>query len=161
MNIRKALTAVLLLFVAASVVARVVQEVRRGRSADDGEGEAPAEADVASPQVAVVFFHGNKRCPTCEKIEAIGHRVVHRRFAQAVEEGRLAWRVRNYEAPANAPLVDRYQVYTSTLVLLAMDDGEVTEWTNLEQMCWEKAKDEEALARRLEAELRAYLEKGS
>lgn len=94
-------------------------------------------AKLAEAQFSAVYFHAPHRCPTCRKIESF----THESLAAEIESGKVAWQTADYTADANASLVDRFDVFTSTVVLVEVQAGEITRWKNLENV-WNYTSDQ-------------------
>ncbi|MFW6162317.1 MAG: nitrophenyl compound nitroreductase subunit ArsF family protein [Planctomycetota bacterium] len=151
MKAKTIVTVVLLLFVGASVVALVVQEMR-----EKPTGGEPVEGD----KVVAYYFHGTKRCKACRAIEAAAQEAVQTRFPQALDDGRLEWRVANYEAPENEALASDYQVMASTVVVVQWRDGQRARWENLEEEVWDNISDEAKLQDAVRQQVAAMLKEG-
>jgi hypothetical protein len=98
MNVKKILTAALLIFVAISFVKIVVKHVRlnqqaRTGAAVDGEGR---------DKIVVYYFHGRERCENCRNIEACAKESVQDGFKKELDEGRIEWQVIDFDESANA-----------------------------------------------------------
>jgi hypothetical protein len=154
MKAKPIVTAVLLLFVAVSVVALIAKESRK-TSGTAAAGTAD-ESRLPDDGLVVYYFHGDVRCPTCRSIEAQAHDAVAGRLADELASGRVVWQVVNYEAPADAHYVDDYQLVSPTVVLSQRHAGGQTEWRNLERV-WELVGDPPAFAEYVEQEVRNML----
>jgi len=60
---------------------------------------AKSQPSVSDRTVVAYYFHGNFRCPTCRKIEALSREAVESGFPEDLKAGRLEWRVINVEEP--------------------------------------------------------------
>ncbi len=127
------IAAPLLAFVAASLVALVVQEVRPGPT---------AKADIQGPfqGASVYYFHGNKRCDNCRRIERLSREALEKGFSQEMKEGGIEWHVANFESPENRHFEKAYEIGASTVVLVEFRDGKPGRWKNLEQV-WDYLDD--------------------
>ncbi len=132
MSSRKAITAILLVFVAASVVYLLATELGGQKSAATNVSidETPAH------QVIAYYFHGYKRCHTCLSIEATAKKVIETAYPEQLKDGSLVWKAVNFEAPENTHFADDYQLVASSLVLVEYRSGEQVQWINLEDV-WE------------------------
>ena len=130
----KTLTTILLLgFIAASVVVAVVKNAGSGPGGgEDGEAAPAAMVDG----LAVYYFHGKARCPTCETIEAFAHESVHGAFADQLADGRMQWRAVDYETPENAHFAEEFELIAATVVVARVEGGTVGQWKNLARV-WE------------------------
>jgi hypothetical protein len=154
---RRILTAALGLFVAASLVTIVVQEAAgtAPSRAPDATNEAAREGKV----LVVTYFHGNRRCATCNRIEAYAREAIEEGFPAQVASGRIAWRTLNYDDETNALLRDRYSLYTGTLVLSDVRGGKERDWLDLDGV-WMHVGDKPAFLAYVREEARAMLEAG-
>ena len=114
---KKWLTAVLLLFVVASVAFVIVREVM-SRNADSTAavseaGEVPARADA----LTVYYFHGTQRCMTCNRIEELAKAAIQGRYAEELADGRVEFRSVNVEEPANEHFIKDFQLASRTVVM--------------------------------------------
>ena len=94
-------------------------------------------ARLADSQFSAVYFHAQHRCPTCRKIESFSHKAL----APEIEAGTLAWQIADYTADDNASLVDQFKIFTSTVVLVEVQDGKIVRWKNLEEV-WNHTSDQ-------------------
>jgi hypothetical protein len=131
-NSKKIVTAILLLFVAASVVYLLATELggEKSSAADVSTGKAPAH------QVIAYYFHGYQRCPTCLSIEATAKQVIETAYPEQLKDGSLVWKAVNFEAPENTHFADEFQLVASSLVVAEYRNGERVQWVNLEDV-WE------------------------
>ena len=58
---------------------------------------AKSQPSVPGRTVAAYYFHGNFRCQTCRKIEALSREAVESGFPEDWKAGRLEWCVLNVE----------------------------------------------------------------
>jgi hypothetical protein len=145
--IRRFTTAGLLAFVAASLGMAVVDATGlRATPTPPTDPAPPAKAPVVA-----YYFHSNHRCPTCRTIEANGQAAL----ADAVRDGRVEWRVVNYDEPANRHFAQDYDLAFASLVLLGADGQSPRRWKNLDRV-WELHGDPPAFARYVQAELAAF-----
>jgi len=119
---------------------------------------APAKSEhgVSDRSVVAYYFHGNFRCPTCRKIEALSREAVESGFPEDLKAGRLEWRVINVEEPGNEHFVKDYQLFSKALVLVAKEGSKQTRWKNLQEV-WTLVGDKEGFITYVQAEIRAYL----
>jgi len=105
-----------------------------------------------SDGVLVYYFHGEVRCHTCRTIEAFSHHALEQAFAGALEDGSIEWHVINVEVPENEHFVETYQLFTSSLVIQKIRDGEPGDWKKLEKV-WDLVGDENAFTRYVQSEI--------
>ncbi len=138
---------VLLAFVAVSVVfalRKVTPDAATSKdqavaSSESGIAATPVglDAKLAETQFSAVYFHAPHRCPTCRNIEIFSHEAL----TPEIEAGTLAWQIADYTADDNASLVDQFKVFTSTVVLVEVQDGKVVRRKNLEEV-WNHTSDQ-------------------
>ena len=105
--------------------------------------------------VVAYYFHGNFRCQTCRKIEALSREAVESGFPGDLKAGRLEWHVINVEEPENEHFVKDYQLFSKSLVLVAREGSKQTRWKNLQRV-WTLVGDKEEFIQYVRDEIRAY-----
>jgi hypothetical protein len=149
MNLKTALTAGLLLFVAASIAAPIVRHVAAARR---------ETADAAPPRpdaLVVYYFRANVRCAACRTLEACSCEVVDQRFAAEAADGRVQWRAIDYQSPGNEHWLPDYQLLTGGVVLVQFREGRPQRWVALTET-WNMTADRDALSKYLEERIRAF-----
>jgi len=131
-----------------------------------GQAEVPESADSAiavdttgagHETTVVYYFHGNKRCPTCRKIEALSEQALRTGFESALADSTIKWRVINFEEDDNAHFAKHYKLFSQTLIVSRQRDGEEVAWKNLDQI-WQLVHDEDAFVAYVQAEVAAPIE---
>ncbi|MHC4983325.1 MAG: nitrophenyl compound nitroreductase subunit ArsF family protein [Planctomycetota bacterium] len=182
MKPRTIIAAVLMIFVAGSVVYLVARELNDSSEAPQSEepgkqaenrpsptslpATAPGTSAVATAErpvssdrkIIVYYFHGYARCVNCLRFEAWTRSIIKTSFAEAVSHGRLEWRVVNVEAPGNRHFIKDYELYTKSVVLVETHDGKRIRWKNLDRI-WELVYSEDAYSAYVRRELAAYLKR--
>ncbi len=151
MNGKRALTGLLLAFVAVSLAVLAAQELRPATA----PGSAPPDRTTPA-KVVVTYFHPTKRCANCRRIESVARKTLEAEFPAELGDGRMEWRVLNYEDPGNAHFVDDYKIATSTLVAAEFRNGTPGRWKNFEGL-WEFITIPEALADFVRTEMAAFV----
>lgn len=149
----------LLLFVAVSVVYFVAQETKHsvvGASAQAGP-QASTTSNVRSAKVIAYYFHGNFRCVSCRKLEAVSHEAVTGGFPEELKRGDLQWQAVNVEQPENEHFASDYRLFSRSLVLVKFKNGKQVEYKTLTK-AWELLTDDAALKKYVQSEVRSYLE---
>ena len=163
-------TAVLLLFVGASIVYLAVKEtgdkpVRKATQPSTASAaveqeaptSAPSESRTATSKVVAYYFHGNVRCMTCRSIEAYAKEAVESGFPVALEGGRIEFRVVNVEETGNGHFVQDYQLTTRSVVLVEFAADKQKRWKNLGRV-WELVRRKDAFLKYVREETQDYLE---
>ncbi len=109
---KKYLTWLLLLFVLASVAWAIVREAR-----DRAPVSSPPSGSVADGVLTVYYFHGNQRCMTCNRIEALARAAIEEKFPREIAGGRVVFRAVNVDEPANEHFIRDFQLASRTVVM--------------------------------------------
>ena len=160
----------LLAYVAVSAGLIVWQQLRFGASGAEAAAAPPASsasrsrAEPATPagakesKVRVYYFYTSVRCPTCRQIEALTEEALKSAFADALAAGRVEWLPTNVQLPQNRHFVRDFELFTKSVVIVRIRNGEQAEWKNLEKV-WELVQDKKTFSRYIEGEIRAYMKK--
>ena len=160
--------AAMLLAFAASMTAMAADNqpadpVSDAAAAPDAPAQAPpkAEADsVANVVYVITYFHGNRRCATCQKLEAYSHEAVETGFADALAADKLRWRTINYDEEANKHHVEHYGLYSQSLIVSRMVNGRERAWTNLNKI-WELVGDKDKFEAYVKSETKAFMDEST
>ena len=152
MKVKKVVSGLLLCFALISIGFALGKEVtlRRVR---------PASEDGAASgyQVMVYYMYPSIRCVTCNKIEKVARDIVHEDYAEAVKGGRLKWREVNISE--NDELAGRYNVASSTVVVVRLKDGREVGFERLDKV-WPLAEKPAELTAYIRESVRSALEGG-
>ena len=85
-------------------------------------------------QVIAYYFHTTFRCPSCQKIQRYAEAAWQEYFAPELESGALVTRVINVEEAGQGHYVQDYQLYTKSVVLALIKDGQEVRFKNLDQI---------------------------
>lgn len=126
-----------------------------------GAGDAPGTNPGDSPgtQIVAYYFHGQFRCATCRKLEALSKEAISSGFSKELGSGRLAFRAVNVERPETRHFIKDFQLVTKSLVLVEYKDGKVVRWKNLPKI-WQLVRDRDSFIRYVQEETRAFLGEG-
>ena len=127
--------------------------------ADEAESSAATAAAATDNGIVAYYFHGNKRCSTCRKLEAYSEESITGGFASELEAGELEWRVINTDDKANAHFVTDFELVTKSVVLVEYRDGEVVRWKNL-KLVWQLVGDQDGFLTYVRDETRDFLAEG-
>jgi len=141
-----------------SVATQIPQASPKTPEAVPAPSAARAKTQPKMPDRTVVayYFHGDFRCQTCRKIEALSREAVESGFPEDLKAGRLEWRVINVEESGNEHFIQDYQLFSKALVLVAKEDSKQTRWKNLQKV-WTLVGDKEPFIQYVQDEIRAYL----
>lgn len=132
------ITAVLTLFVLASVVTLVRKDAASHAPPGSAEG-----TPVSGTKLVAYYLHGKVRCVTCNEIEKSAREAVETGFKDQLESGRVEWRVVNYEEPGHEHFARDFQLAAPCVVLASFRDGRQETWRSLPEV-WELIGDKEA-----------------
>ena len=152
--IRKAITTILLAFVASSILYLVYDELTRASSAGP-ETAVPDSAapDTAVPRKLVVYYFGElPRCDTCLKLEGYAEEALRNGFPEELKSGLLQWRPVNVGEPAFAHFVKDYELFTKALVISDVRHGKEAKWKSLEKI-WDLVDDKGAYIKYVQGEV--------
>ena len=154
MNARKAVRSVLLGFVLISVGFALGKEftLRSVRTAQDA---APAAG--GDDKVIVYYVHATIRCMTCNKIEKMAHELVKTDFAKELEAGRLEWRTADFQG--DEALARKYDIATSTLVLVKVEGGKEVRFRKLDEV-WTLVEKPREFSAYVAGEISSFLGRG-
>ncbi len=87
---------------------------------------SPATQEVVAMEngVEVLYFHGKKRCVTCNTIEEIALDEVAIGFAEALQNEKVTIKVVDISLPENEEIVNKYEIAFSSLLLVKHANGE-------------------------------------
>lgn len=126
--------------------------------ADNAVADSTDSAVENNATVVAYYFHGDRRCATCQKLEAYSAQAISEGFAGMLEDSSLVWRVVNFDEEDNQHFAKDYQLYSQAVILSRRVDGQQTEWVNLDKI-WELVGDKEAFMSYIRKETQAFLAK--
>lgn len=115
-----------------------------------------SQTSGASPQLVVYYFHGDRRCKTCNAIEANTKAVLDKRFAEQMKSGAVQWHVINTDKEENAHFEKDFQLLFGSVVAVRNHNGKQVAWKNLQKV-WELVWDTDKFNTYLEKEFTEYL----
>ncbi len=119
---------------------------------DSTKAETPPEI---SSKVIAYYFHSTRRCVSCKKIEAYSREAIETGFPEALESGELELLILNTDEPEYKHFLEDYQLYTKSLVLSKIEDGEETEWKNLDKV-WRLIRDKNSFIEYVQTEVQTF-----
>jgi hypothetical protein len=157
-NPKKAVTALLLLFVVAGIAWVGVRASRKAAvpatpASSDNLSAAP---EAVANRVVVYYFHGRVRCVSCNKIEALSKKTIGESFASDLKAGRLAQVVVDVDQPGNEHFTKDYALAGSAVVLVDGRTGAGGRWKNLPDV-WTLLDDEAAFSKYIREHVSAVL----
>ncbi len=156
MKLKAVISAVLLLFVAISVVALIVKQTSDTPPAITSQ-QPVTDEQSQNDRLIVYYFHGNMRCPTCNTIEAYSKEAVETYFSSELESGRIEWQAVNYDEPRNEHFLTDYDLRFQSLVLVDMKNGRETGYKNLEKI-WDLVGNKDKFITYVQSEIVDFYE---
>ena len=170
MKSKRIVSAVLLVFVATSVVYLVASESMSTKTPADGAGsqavvhaesttvQAKLEETAAQKrQLVAYYFHGDYRCHTCLTMERLAYEALEDGFSDALASGRIVWKSVNVDSPGQEHFNIDYGLTSSALVLVSMVDGRQNRWVDLQRI-WDLVGDEQEFKDYVRSEVATMLE---
>ena len=164
MKIKTIISILLLLFIVVSVVYMLAKEIRSPTESSDSERNLQPVVKsneqalkLMDSKVVLYYFRGTARCPTCRKFESYSNEALQPAFAENLNNGRLEWKVVNVDEPDNQHYVNDYQLYSKSIVIVKIQDGEQLAWKNLNKI-WELVRNKDVFIKYIQDEVRTYLE---
>jgi hypothetical protein len=150
MKIKRLIITVFASFVMACLVALALRQMRTQ------EPEKPAGEQL--PDAVIVFcFHGKTLPPKYAQLEKYTHETLQKSFANELKDGRLVWRVVNYESPEHATLASDFQLTMATIVVADARPDKTGIAKNLQKKVWELVDDKPAFQAYIANEVREAL----
>lgn len=83
-------------------------------------------------KLKIVYFHSERRCPTCISIEDNTKKTLNTYFAKELKEGTIVFQSINADEEKNQKMVEKYEADGSSLYLTKVDGSteKTTDFTN-------------------------------
>ena len=83
-------------------------------------------------KLKIVYFHSERRCPTCISIEENTLKTLNTYFSSQLKDGTISFQCLNVEEEKNQKLVEKYEAEGSSLYLTKVRDSKetTTDFTN-------------------------------
>jgi hypothetical protein len=104
--------------------------------------------------VVVYYFHGNRRCYTCNTIEKYTSEVI----APYVIDKKLKWDVINIQEPKQSHFIKEFDLSSSGPVIVEYAKGKITRWRALNKV-WQLVKKKDVFFNYIQNEVSSFLEK--
>lgn len=114
---KKVLTTLLLLFIAGSIAFMVFKEIKAKIEVAPAGNASALQNTNQKGVLFVYYFHGNKRCMTCNRIEALTKEALQAKFAGQLADGKLIFRSVNLDEPPNEHFIKDFQLTARTVVM--------------------------------------------
>jgi hypothetical protein len=124
---------------------------------------SPAEQKTAlkrfnrADKVIAYYFHGNYRCASCTKMEKYSRDAITMYFDKEIKQGVISFKTVNTDLSENKHFLQDYQLYTKSLVLIAVKNNKTLKWKNLEKT-WQHLNSKNDFYKYVQTEARKFLE---
>ena len=139
----------------------IVTSLALGVSAETGkagsENAVGNDSAGTKPEVVLYYFHGTRRCNTCQTIESYTQEAVEGKFEDALKAGKLTWSRLNTDEAENAHFVKDFELVSSSLVVVEVDGGEVVRHQVLQEV-WTLVRDKPGFIDYVQKSVGEYLE---
>jgi hypothetical protein len=115
--------------------------------------------NLTDDQVVVYYFHRKFKCGSCEVVEATLQGALETFYGPLFRDGRLAMCVVNIDDPSNREFLDRFELLSTSLVIVKKKRGQVARYKHLDGI-WDVSKDSDAISNILKTEVSSYLSEG-
>lgn len=115
-----------------------------------------SHATSTQEKTIVYYFHGNMRCRTCNKIEALTKEAVNAGFSKQLADGSLEIRLVNTDKSENEHFIKDFQLTNRSVVLVQNRGDKLEKWKNLDRI-WLLVRKKEAFQTYISDELRKFL----
>jgi len=130
-------------------------------SCDKSEADKTVSTSDIKNQVIVYYFHTDRRCETCFKIEDTAKDVVSGQFADAAKSGKLSFEPINIDKQENLDLAIKFEAAGSKLCIANYDTNGKLTIDDLTDYAFTNAFSDNKLAERLKVAIEKSLTKDS
>jgi uncharacterized protein YacL (UPF0231 family) len=117
---------------------------------------APKKFNRADKVIAY-YFHGNYRCASCTKLEKYSRDAISMYFNKEIKQGFLSFETVNTDLSENKHFLQDYQLYTKSLVLIAVKNNKTVKWKNLDKT-WQHLNNKDDFYKYVQTETKKFLE---
>ena len=157
---KRTVAVALLLFALVGLVTFAVK-VTRAASPEvvSGPPVTPGPKPPAKPNATVAYYlHAKVRCITCNTMGAYTEEAMKTGFAAELADGRLEYRLENFEAPGNEFFEKDYFILAASAILIEFRDGKPARWKNLEDTWGQARNGKPYFVKYVQDETRAFLD---
>ena len=154
---RRIMFVILAVFLFACADKKTENDAKSGHRTDSTEAVSnKTEASEKPDKVTAYYFYTTKRCPSCRKIEAHTREAIETGFVAEIAEGQLEFLMINTDNTENRHFLDDYGLYTKSVIVSKIRNGQEAEWKNLEKI-WELLGDKEEFIGYVQSEVGTFL----
>ena len=148
----------LLLFVAFYLGVLISNRTTSNRESIPTLSEAALNSALELPfqsGVAVLQFHRNERCSFCNNMEAHARAGLDSLAQQNLPESTPVFQLVNMALPQFQPLVEKFQLFTSSIVFVEVQNGEIVRWRIFAE-AWDLTEKQQEFIAKFRAALLAF-----
>lgn len=159
MKTRLTISVLLLLFISFAVAMTADKGTEAEKPETATDSTKVEKAATGDTKVIAYYVHGTRRCVTCRKLESYTQEAIEAAFSEQLEAGTIVWMPVNTDEEGNGHFIDDYQLFTKSVVLSEVKDGEELRWKNLDQIWTLVRGDKAAYLKYIQDELTAFIGK--
>ena len=147
------------ILIMAGMLAFCQSDATSKKTADTGLKQAekiPEKNSQRERKLIVYYFHTNFRCHSCITIEKLTRQAVTSGFASQLNSGRIEFKEVNVEDAGNEHFTDDYKLYTKSVILSDVKNGQEASWKNLDKV-WKLLRDEQKFIDYIQTEVNTLL----
>lgn len=138
----------------------IEDRIAKTRTADDNQDVPAAKPEYKEREdtYIVYYFHGARRCYTCNKIETDAKTIIRAAYEEEIENAKLSIVTLNVEEKDNAHFVNDFGLVSSSVVLTKTDENGDVEKFKVLSKTWNLVRDESAFKHYILSETQAFME---
>jgi hypothetical protein len=117
----------------------------------------PEKRGEDGTKVVAYYFYTNFRCKSCLTIEKYTKEAIEENFEDELSSEKLVFKTINIEEEDNKHFVDDYQLYTKSVVLSLVKDGEEIKFKDLRKV-WELLRNKDEFYKYIEEETKGFFD---
>lgn len=158
-TVRRWITGVLVLFVAASLAWWGLGGMRQSGTTEAGKTETVKESERSTEgtTIMVYYFHGAARCTSCILLEEYAKEAVEQAFSQELAAGKMRFLSVDVMKAENRHFLDDFSLTTQSVILTEQKGDEILRWKNLDRI-WNLLNDKPSYVAYVQESCRAFLE---
>jgi len=125
-------------------------------SSSTAEQKTPLKKFNRADKVIAYYFHGNYRCASCTKLEKYSRDAIAMYFDKEIKQGFLSFKTVNTDLSENKHFLQDYQLYTKSLVLIAVKNNKTVKWKNLDKT-WRHLNNKNDFYKYVQTETKKFL----
>jgi hypothetical protein len=151
---------VVLLFALAVIATTVAKSsASNQKTTKNSSKEKAAEnstESVSTPQIIVYYFMTTYRCRSCTFIENTTKAALEQNFGKQLKNGNIVYKGINVDEPENKHYVNKYGLYTKTVIISSVEKEKELKWKNLDKI-WNLVGQDDSFKAYITSELRNFM----